>query len=678
MKILQFPLTRVTTWFVLGIIFSYFFNPSPSTTLVISGLLLLSFVTTLYLSKKDYIQKIYFGVATYLLFFQIGSTSLVIHNEFHYKDNYIHLLKKDTDNHYVELVLREKLKGSAKIDKYIGLVKRLDNKVCSGKVLVIIPKDQNNSKIEIGSNIQINGHIIPNKKSLNPYQFEYGTYLNNKSIFAQIYTTSNSIKISDKIDKNIWYYSDRIRNKIVTNLQKSKFKEEELQVVNALILGQQQNISKEILKDYQYAGAIHILSVSGLHVGFILLFIMLLLKPLPKNKLGNSIRLLIIIISLWGFAILAGLSPSVVRSVTMFSFIAVGMYLKKSTNIFHTLLVSMFLILFFQPSFLFDVGFQLSYLSLFFILWLQPLIANLWMPKNKIINYFWEILTVSFAAQIGAFPLSIYYFHQFPGLFFITNLIVIPILILIMGLGVLVMIMAAFNYIPMITLKSLEFSIIILNKIINWVGSFEQFVIKDIPINWQTLFCIYLLIISVTILFKKPTYPKIIVAFFSLLLFQSALLITRWNIQKQDEWIVFNSWKNTLITERNGNKVTVYGSDSIRDKIASNTALKSYLIANNSKVIGIKKIQNLYFSNDKKIMVIDSFGIYSKVIKPDIIILRQSPKINLERLIELNAPKLIIADASNYKTNIKLWKSICNKKKIPFHATAEKGFYSLN
>jgi competence protein ComEC len=678
MKILQFPLTRVTTWFVLGIIFSYFFNPSPSTTLVISGLLLLSFVTTLYLSKKDYIQKIYFGVATYLLFFQIGSTSLVIHNEFHYKDNYIHLLKKDTDNHYVELVLREKLKGSAKIDKYIGLVKLLDNKVCSGKALVIIPKDQNNSRIEIGSNIQINGHLIRNKKSLNPYQFEYGTYLNNKSIFAQIYTTSNSIKISDKIDKNIWYYSDRIRNKIVTNLQKSKFKEEELQVVNALILGQQQNISKEILKDYQYAGAIHILSVSGLHVGFILLFIMLLLKPLPKNKLGNSIRLLIIIISLWGFAILAGLSPSVVRSVTMFSFIAVGMYLKKSTNIFHTLLVSMFLILFFQPSFLFDVGFQLSYLSLFFILWLQPLIANLWMPKNKIINYFWEILTVSFAAQIGAFPLSIYYFHQFPGLFFITNLIVIPILILIMGLGVLVMIMAAFNYIPMITLKSLEFSIIILNKIINWVGSFEQFVIKDIPINWQTLFCIYLLIISVPILFKKPTYPKIIVAFFSLLLFQSALLITRWNIQKQDEWIVFNSWKNTLITERNGDKVTVYGSDSIRDKIASNTTLKSYLIANNSKVIGIKKIQNLYFSNDKKIMVIDSFGIYSKVIKPDIIILRQSPKINLERLIELNAPKLIIADASNYKTNIKLWNSICNKKKIPFHATAEKGFYSLN
>jgi competence protein ComEC len=574
--------------------------------------------------------------------------------------------------------LREKLKGNSSIDKYIGLVKRLDNKACSGKMLVQIPKTQVNSSIHIGSTIQINGKVISNKKSLNPNQFDYGKYLNNKSIFAQIYAKTNSIKIGDKIDRNIWYYSDHLRNKIIANLEKNNFSKEELQVVSALILGQQQDISKEILKDYQYAGAIHILSVSGLHVGFILLFITFLLKPLRKDKLGNTIRLLTIIISLWGFAILAGLSPSVVRSVTMFSFVAVGMYLKRNTNIFHTLLVSMFLILFFQPSFLFDVGFQLSYLSLFFILWLQPVISNLWEPKNKIVSYFWDILTVSFAAQIGAFPLSIFYFHQFPGLFFITNLIIIPFLILIMGLGILVMVLAAFDFVPMITMKSLEFCLYFLNKIINWVASFEQFIIKDIPINWQTLFCLYLLIIAIIVLFKKPSYPKIVVALFSLLLFQTTLLVTRWEIQNQHEWIVFNSWKNTLITERNGVKVTVYGNDNITAKIASNSTLKSYLIANNSKVTEINKIQNLYYFNDKKIMVIDSFGIYSKKINPDIIILRQSPKINLERLIEENRPKLIIADASNYKTNILLWKSICIKRKIPFHATAEKGFYSVN
>jgi competence protein ComEC len=677
MKILQFPLMKITIWFVLGIVFSSYFNPNPATTFIFIGLFFVAFIITLYLSKKDFIQKVYFGIATYLLFFQIGCFTHVIHNEFYNETNYVHLIKNETDYHSLELVLREKLKGNEKVDKYIGFVKKVDNKTCSGRILVQIHDAHGDSRIQIGNNIQIYGKCILNKKSLNPNQFDYGKYLNNKSIFGQIYTSANSIKVSDKIDKNIWYYSDRLRNNIITNLQNNNFSKNELQVVNALILGQQQDISKEILKDYQYAGAIHILSVSGLHVGFILLFITFLLKPLPKNKLGNTIRLFTIIICLWGFAILAGLSPSVIRSVTMFSFVAVGLHLKRSTNIFHTLLVSMFLILFFQPSFLFDVGFQLSYLSLFFILWLQPLISNLWMPKNKIATYFWDILTVSFAAQIGAFPLSIYYFHQFPGLFFITNLIIIPFLILIMGLGVLVMVMAAFNFVPMLTMKSLEFCIYYLNKIINWVATFEQFIIKDIPINWQALISLYVLIIAFVILFKKPTYPKIVFAFISVLLFQSTLLITRWEIQNQQEFIVFNSWKNTLITERNGDKVTVYGNQRTIDKLASNTVLKSYLIANSSSITGINKMQNLYYFNNKKIMVIDSFGVYSKQINPDIIILRQTPKINLERLIQVNQPKLIVADASNYKTTIQLWKSICIKKKIPFHATAEKGFYKV-
>jgi competence protein ComEC len=161
--------------------------------------------------------------------------------------------------------------------------------------------------------------------------------------------------------------------------------------------------------------------VSGLHIGLILLFVTFVLKPIPNNKKGSVLKLIITLSSLWLFGILAGLAPSVVRSVTMFSFVAIGQHLRRSVNIYHTLLVSILLILLVQPSFLFDVGFQLSYLALFFILWFQPLLSRLWKPKNKISNYFWDILSVSFAAQIGTIPLSLYYFHQFPGLFFITN-----------------------------------------------------------------------------------------------------------------------------------------------------------------------------------------------------------------------------------------------------------------
>jgi competence protein ComEC len=678
MKILQFPLTRITIWFVLGILFSFYTSPNPNLVFISIGISFSLLITSYFLSKNDFIQKIYFGIFTYLLFFQIGIFTQIINTDSLQADNYIHQIKNETDEHSIEVVLREKLKSSVLNDRFIGVVKRIDNLESSGKILVNFHKIKGNSKLNIGSNFLIKGTVYRHKNPINPDQFDYGKYLTNKSILGQMYADSYQIKISETTDKNIWYYSDFLRNKILSNLEKSNFSKDELHVVAALILGQQQDISPEILKDYQFAGAIHILSVSGLHVGFILLFITFLLKPLRKNKVGNIIRLVTIIVSLWGFAILAGLSPSVVRSVTMFSFVAYGMYLKRSTNIFHTLLVSIFLILLFQPSFLFDVGFQLSYVALFFIFWLQPLLENLWTPNNKIAIYFWEILTVSFAAQIGAFPLSIYYFHQFPGLFFVTNLIIIPFLSVIMALGVFVMVLAAFDYVPEIPAKILEYSIYFLNKTINWVASFEEFIIKDIPFNWQILLSLYLVIIAVIIWFKKPTFHKLAFALIAILLFQTAFFATRWNNQNQAEWIVFNIKKNTLITERTGEKVVAFCNDSIRKEIAKNPTLKSYLIANFSSISNQKKIQNVFYFKDKKILLLDSLGVYAKNINPDIIVITQSPKLNLERLLQTFKPEMIVADASNFKTYIKVWKETCRKEKIPFHATGEKGFFRLN
>jgi competence protein ComEC len=678
MKILQFPLTRITIWFVLGILFSFYLSPKPNFIIIFIGITFSLLVTTYFISKDDFIQKIYFGIFTYLLFFQIGVFTQIINTDSLQADNYIHQIKNETDEHSVELVLREKLKSSVLNDRFIGVVKRIENRESSGKILVNFHKIKGNTKLHIGSNFLIKGTVYRHKNPINPNQFDYGKYLTNKSILAQMYANSYQIKTSKTTDKNIWYYSDFLRNKILSNLEKSNFSKDELHVVAALILGQQQDISPEILKDYQFAGAIHILSVSGLHVGFILLFITFLLKPLRKNKVGNTIRFVTIIVSLWGFAILAGLSPSVVRSVTMFSFVAYGMYLKRSTNIFHTLLVSILLILLFQPSFLFDVGFQLSYVALFFIFWLQPLLENLWTPNNKITNYFWEILTVSFAAQIGAFPLSIYYFHQFPGLFFVTNLIIIPFLSVIMALGIFVMVLAAFDYVPEIPAKILEYSIYFLNKTINWVASFEQFIIKDIPFNWQILLSLYLLIVAVIIWFKKPTFHKLAFALIALLLFQTTFFVTRWNNQNQTEWIVFNMKKQTLITERTGEKVVAFCNDSIRKEIAKNPTLKSYLIANFSSISNQKKIKNVFYFKDKKILILDSLGVYVKNINPDIIVITQSPKLNLKRLLQTYKPEMIVADASNFKTYIKVWETTCRKEKIPFHATGEKGFYRLN
>ena len=156
--------------------------------------------------------------------------------------------------------------------------------------------------------------------------------------------------------------------------------------MNALLLGQRQDISKELTANYSKAGAIHILAVSGLHVGIILWMLSFVLKPLERFKKGKVIKLVLVVLFLWFFAVLAGMSASVTRAVTMFSAIAIGQFFNKRNAIEQSLIFSMFLLLLLKPLFLFDVGFQLSYLAVFGIIWVQPVFYQLWKPKYYIID----------------------------------------------------------------------------------------------------------------------------------------------------------------------------------------------------------------------------------------------------------------------------------------------------
>jgi len=677
MKVLQFPLARITISFLAGILAVYYFQPLPKQIFTFLAFVFCAFVLVYFISKKGKINPFYFGLATHFLAFSIGASTQIIHTNSFQKNNYTHNKTIYDQSHLMSVTIREKLRSSIYNDRYIVLLNQIDDSLKSGRILLNVRKDSLNQTFEIGTRLQLTASLYKTAAAKNPNQFDYGKYLENKQIYAQCYADVANIKIGAIIEKDVWYYTSKLRTKIINNLEKTHFNKEELNVAIALILGQQQDISPEIIKDYQFAGAVHILSVSGLHIGFILLFVTFLLKPFPNTKRGSFIKLIIILVSLSSFGLIAGLAPSVLRSVTMFSFVAIGMYLRRSTNIFHTLLVSMLLILLFEPSFLFDVGFQLSYIALFFILWLQPLLSQLWTPKNSIVYYFWEILTVSFAAQIGTLPLSIYYFHQFPGLFFLTNLVIIPFLSVIMGLGVLIMVLAAFDYVPIFLAKSLEWSIYFLNKIINTIASFEQFIFRDIPFNWQLLLSLYLLIISSIIWFKKPSFNRLALTLVALIIFQISYLSNHWIIQNQNELVIFNSKKSTLIAERKGDKVSLFTNDSLLKTVSKNKTFSTYLAGNFSRLSSKKKLQNLMYFNGNKILILDSLGVYPTSIRPDIVVFTQSPKINLERFLQTTKPKIVVADASNYKSIQKLWKATCLKAKIPFHTTTEKGFYRL-
>lgn len=674
MKVLDFPLAKITIAFTLGIVASYYlhFSVSTITFLVLSGFI--AFCITFFWHLKQNKKSILLGVLSYFLSFCTSAFTIVSHAENLQKDNYTHCKPAFEKKQSFTLLLREKLKSNDYSDRYIGLVKTISGKPYSGKVIVNIQKDSSNNHLIIGNNIKIQTVLQQNSPSKNPNQFDYSQYLADRQIYAQIYCQKKEILVSKTIQKDIWYYCAKLHSRIISNLEKSNFNKAEMNVALALILGQQQEISQDIIQDYQYSGATHILSVSGLHVGFIMLFITFILKPFPNTKKGSFIKLASILISLAGFAIISGLSPSVLRSVVMFSFLAIGNHLRRNGNIYHTLLVSILLILLFEPYFLFDVGFQLSYIALFFILWLQPILKNIYKPKNKLTVYIWEALTVSFAAQIGTFPLCLYYFHQFPGLFFVTNIIILPVLSFIMIAGILVMIIAIFTSPPLFITIIFEKSIYLLNLMIHAVASVDSFVIRGISFNLYHLWAFSFLIISAIIWIKRPNFSRLIFVLISIVTIQLAFLLTKIETEKEEELIVYNERNSTLISKRLGKNLVLFARDTV---IENNRNVNSYLVGNSIVLSKIKAIKNVLYFKNTKIMIIDSSKTFSEKIKPDVLILTQTSKINLDRILQNLQPKIVIADGSNSNSIQKYWKKSCLKKNIPFHSTKEKGYYKL-
>ncbi|MBA4133450.1 MAG: competence protein ComEC [Flavobacterium sp.] len=675
MIILQFPLARIGLFFILGLLlYQKGFQPKGFVVFIFLFVGLVGLVTMhRYANKRNAFKS--FGWLVALLSVALGLSTAAFHQDTRSRLHYSHLTEDQVPYHF-QVTLHEKLKSTKKNQRYVAIIKSINHRKSLGKILLNIRHSSQNTNIPIGSHLAVDGLLYHNKAPFNPNQFDYSGYLENQQIYAQIYTIWPKLKIITT-ENTIWSKFSNFRTKIIDNLKKSNFNETELAVMIALLLGQQQDIDPETLQEYQLAGAVHILSVSGLHVGFIMLFINFLLKPIPNTSRNNYIKLLIIVLALWSYGILAGLAPSVVRSVTMFSFVAVGQHLRRSVNVYHSLLVSVLLILLWKPSFLFDVGFQLSYLALFFILWLQPLIADFWQPKHKITRYIWDILTVSLAAQLGTLPLSIYYFHQFPGLFFVTNVLVLPLLGIIMVFGLVAVIIGCFGIVPKFVIVPLTMMIAIQNKCIGWVASWDALVFKNIGFTAAMLWTSYLVIIALGLWLQKPIYKKAVLIMVSVLLLQIVCLHNKWQSTNTQEMIVYHQKKSTMITERKNNKVILFGNDSIQNTIAKNQILQSYLTANFAKLTHRENLQNLYYFNTKKILLIDSSTAVPINIKPDIVILVNSPKINLERYLSAYTPKQIVADGSNYKSYIRLWKATCHKAKIPFHITNEKGFYKI-
>jgi competence protein ComEC len=318
------------------------------------------------------------------------------------------------------------------------------------KVLVYLQNYPDMPKLEYGSFILIGKPPEAIAGPLNPEQFNYKSYLSLKAISFQVYLKKGEWELLSGSKTNIIFKTAYwCRGYLLDVLKNNGLQGDEYAVASAILLGYDEELPRYLRKGYVASGTMHVLCVSGLHVGIIYLIFNYLLGLVIVKKSGQTIKILLLLGIVWFYAMITGLTPSVLRSTIMISFILIGTLIKKKGNIVNSLAASAFLLLLIDPATLLNIGFQLSYLAVLGIALFQQPIYNLLYFKNKVINWIWEATSVTLAAQLMTTPIILYYFHQFPVYFIISNLILIPLSFGIIVIGMAVLLLSFLPWIPL-------------------------------------------------------------------------------------------------------------------------------------------------------------------------------------------------------------------------------------
>ncbi len=370
------------------------------------------------------------------------------------------------------------------------------------KIMAWFHKSEPALSLKPGDNVLFS-HIFSEIKNYNnPFEFDYKKYLAGRRIFRQVFLNDDKwILYSGKPHPVPAIYAENIRLKLLSVYRDCNLKEQHINILSALTLGYKRDLDPETKQMFSSAGVIHVLAVSGLHVGLVFMIFSICFGFLRKNRFGRIIFPIVSVAGLWFFALLTGLSPSVSRASLMFSLVVTGNNIKRKANICNTLAVSAFFLLIVNPFNLFDIGFLLSYSAVFGIVFLQPHMEKLIDFKYRLLKYFWVIFTVSVSAQIITFPLTVFFFNQVPVYFWVTNMVIIPIITLLIPLGFILLLS---GLVPAV------FSLILpgIDKIIDLLLSFLEFIeqlpfsVINISLAGPEVFFFYLILLSFFLLIK--------------------------------------------------------------------------------------------------------------------------------------------------------------------------------
>ncbi len=485
-------------------------------------------------------------------------------------------------------------------------------------VLAYFEKDSTLAPPQFGDLIGFYSDIKYIESNGNPLEFDYQQYMSRQGVYCQSYIKSQEYQIlQPAYEKGIKYYGSQIRNILIDIYRQSGISGQQLAVLEALTLGYKADLDPETITTFQTSGAMHILAVSGLHTGIIMMITSILLAFLDFSQTTRIIKCALVIITLWAFAAITGFSASVCRSALMFSMLTVSLILNRRSSTYNTLAASAFILLTINPLLIFNVGFGLSYLAVLAIISITPFVQHL-LPKfdpvhdtkislagKWIAKYFVGIVFVSIAAQLGTSILSLRTFHLFPTYFLLTNIIVIPLSYFVMITAILLLAVSWCAPLMWLVTQVLKFFLGLLTGSVGWIESLPAASINDIFItNWSSIF----LYVSLVMLIVFGYYRRAVqlkIALVSLCLF--ALSIAIFNAAKSvnSQLIVYNKNNALLYGIIDDNNMTIYTDKAKLDEYSlspatDNAALVHANLVEICNVDSIGSMADLYFIVDSK------------------------------------------------------------------------------
>jgi competence protein ComEC len=671
------PFFRLLLPFIIGIILFQYVELFQGSLYVMFGLSLFLILLSWLIRqpKRQFQFRWLFGCGIFLFML---SLAYFLSSKYEKENAFDHLQQKGI--YRVELTASPVEKAKSYLCK-VDVMEFYDSswKPARGKAIIYLQKDPSASKLLFGDRMMVQAEFAEPDKAQNPNGFDYAAYLKRQGIGATCYISSDNWRLVGKSTSfSIRREADKWQKYLLSIYRKFNIQGDELAVLSALTLGYTDDLQPDIRASYSATGAMHILSVSGMHVGVVYIVIAFLLSFLNRKQWTKVFKGLFIIVFLWAYAFLSGMSAAVIRAAMMFSFVALASCFERKSQIYNTIFMSAFFMLIYNPNFLYDVGFQLSYSAVLSIIFFQPILNKLYLPKNLFSRFLWSTVSVSVAAQLGTMPFTLYYFQQFPNYFLLTNLVAILLSTIIIYVAIGLLLLSTIPYLSVWIGFALKWLLWALNHFIVWVENLP-YSVSHISLDVRQTIMLFFALFCLSGYYYTKKFAPLFVGLVSLLVACLFNLQVNYNTLTSRRMIVYAGQKGTHVSFINGNHHTVVTTDSVEAEKIGKAFWQNQKL---EKAIFQQQFDGFAcFDGNKMLILKDDFLRKKTTSKPlalDYLVVGGGRKPRIDQILDCVHPKKIIVDKSISKWYTDNIRKACKSRGIAFYAVAERGAYVLN